>query len=137
MNLSKKVTYIITFLIIFLLLPFVGYKLYYKYESDLYLSLQEYSSYTTLDGKYSVMAMDTKQFGSEDSISLKIYLIDNESGEVSYICRKKQSTYGSEITYLEDKSDDAYNIIVTLSSGKVEIDCLNANKDPIANFLGR
>ena len=76
MNLSKKLTYIVTFIVIFGLLPYGIYKFYYKYQDGLYSGLSEYSTYTTPDGKYTVSLRDTKQFGNEDEVVLKIYLVD-------------------------------------------------------------
>jgi hypothetical protein len=134
MNLSKKLIYLVTFAVIFLLLPYGIYRFYINYQDGLYLSMQEFSSYTTLNGSYTVEVMDTKQFGSDETTDVKIYLINNNTDEVTYICHKKQKTYGSDITYKEDKSDDAFNVLVELSSGTVDINCLEPRGDYITEL---
>jgi hypothetical protein len=133
MNLSKKVTYIITFLIVFLLLPYGIYRFYFWYQVDLYPSLSDYEEYTGADGKYTVSIKDTNQYGSEDTLVLKVYLVDNDSGEVTFIERKRFNTLNSEITYGENKSGSANEIIVTFkeksSTDKLLIDCNEKKKE--------
>lgn len=132
MNLSKKLTYIVTFIVIFGLLPYGIYKFYYKYQDGLYSGLAEYSTYTTPDGKYTVSLRDTKQFGNEDEVVLKIYLVDNSANEAHYIAKKRfNTTSGAKVTYNTDHDDTAYTVEVTFSGSSAElvkIDCLELKK---------
>lgn len=132
MNLSKKLTYIVTFIVIFGLLPYGIYKFYYKYQDGLYSGLAEYSTYTTPDGKYTVSLRDTKQFGNEDEVVLKIYLVDNSAKEAHYIAKKRfNTTSGAKVTYNTDHDDSAYTVEVTFSGSSAElikIDCLEFKK---------
>jgi hypothetical protein len=132
MNLSKKVTYIITFLIVFVALPYGIYVFYYNYQVKLYEGYSDYSAYTTKDGTYTVKVMDTKSFGSEDYVKVKLYLVNNVTDEVSYISGKKLAVSNLDISYAENVSDDTYDILVTFdekgSTSTVKIDCLEGTK---------
>ncbi len=140
MNLSKKVIYFVTFLIVFILLPYLGYKIYIGYQDGLYKSYKEYSSYTTFDGDHTVMVMDTKQFGSDEYVTLKIYLKNNKTDKYTYICTQKCRDVDPEknIEYSEDKKSGKNTVTVTVNAlstaEKTEID-LNTEREYTENKL--
>lgn len=118
---SKAVTYIITFLVIFVALPIGIYTFYFDYQDGLYPSLVEYDSYTTKDGKFDVKTMKYNGVGGEETYVFKLYLVDNDTNDITFIKTVKISSYGTAVDYVED---DLYknklSVLYSASGGKLE-----------------
>lgn len=124
---SKTITYIITFLILFGLLPCVIYTLYYDHEDDIYKGLKEYDSYTTLDKNYSIQVMQYQSVHGEEVYTFKVYLVDKTDNDKAYFLKNvKISSDNTEISY--DDTEPKDGVIKTFISGggetkMVEVDC--------------
>lgn len=127
---SKRITYLITFIILFIFLPIGIYIFYFNYQDGLYTSLEEFASYTTKDKTYDVKVMKYKGVGDgEETYTLKTYLVNNDTNEVVYINTKRISAYGTDVTFTEDTPfPSEYTITVMMSStkGKTEMTQIDA-----------
>ena len=80
---AKVVTYLITFIIVFGLLPYVAYTAYFNHQDGLYNSLVEVDSYTTLDKDYTIKTMKYNSVRGEEICTLPnfssffIYMTNN------------------------------------------------------------
>lgn len=142
MNLTKKIVYVITFLAVFLVLPYFGYKFYLHYQIDLRgkLTEREEYEYTTPDGDYTVKFMDTNTYGAEEYLKYKIYLIDNSDGEIYYIATHSFDTYSdSTIECSVDDEAENYTIDITFrghsSDDFISADCELIKSESIFKLL--
>lgn len=121
---SKSITYIITFLVIFIVLPIGAYTFYCDYQDGLYPTLVEYDSYTTKDKDFDVKVMKFNGLSGEEVYNFKLFLVNKKTNEAIFIKTVKISSYGTAIEYEEDKSlIDRYNVKVTFTAtgGKIEV----------------
>ena len=86
---AKVVTYLITFIIVFGLLPYVAYTAYFNHQDGLYNSLVEVDSYTTLDKDYTIKTMKYKVYLVDEKDNAKKYFLKNvvinsEDAEIKY-----------------------------------------------------
>ncbi|MCD8095936.1 MAG: hypothetical protein LUE12_07395 [Ruminococcus sp.] len=134
MDHSKVIVTIITILIVFVALPVGIYNYYFNYQNNQFTALEDkdYEAYTTEDGTYSVELKDPATFGgSEDTTSLKIYVVDNETQEYQYICSKSINYRSTEISFLEDSSEGCVVTVIfegSDDSDSIEIDCVEKKR---------
>ncbi len=139
MDVEKIIRWLIVIVIFLILVPFGIYKGYYAYQENLYPSLNEYASYNSRDGKFTVDVMSEKGYGAEESINLKVYLTNNDTGDMTFIGVRDFDTYSSsEVTFSEDTTV-GYEITVIFSghstTDTLVIDC-NEAKESGKKFLG-
>ena len=124
---SKAITYIITFLIVFGLLPYVGYNVYFNHQDDIYKTMKEYDSYTTLDKNYSIDVMQYQSVHGEEVYTFKVYLVDHTDHDKPYFLKTVTiSSDNTEITYDDTVTKDG--VIKTMITGgdetkMVQVDC--------------
>ncbi len=131
-DMSKRITYLVTFIILCILLPIGIYMFYFNYQDGLYSTLEEFASYTTSDKTYDIKVMKYIGVGDgEESYTLKTYVVNNDTNEVVFINTNRISAYGTEVTFSEDNTlpNDKYvTVMISSSSGKTimtQIDTLN------------
>lgn len=116
---SKAITYIITFIIVFGLLPYVAYTVYFNHQDDIYKTLKEYDSYTTLDKNYSIDVMQYQSVHGEEVYTFKVYLVDHTDSDKAYFLKNITiSSTNTEITY--DDTEPKDGVIKTMISGGSE-----------------
>ncbi len=121
---SKAVTYLFTFILIFVLLPVGIYKFYCSYQDGLYPSLSEYASFPDkegakpYDGKYEVKVMKYNGTGGEEKYVFKVYLINHEDDTTTFIKTVKISSYGTGIEPVvpNDQAPGQYEITLMFTS---------------------
>ena len=122
---SKRITYLITFIIIFVFLPIGIYIFYFNYQDGLYNTLEEYASYTTLDKTYDVKVKKYKGVGDgEETYTFKTYVVNNDTDEIVYIGTNRISAYGTEVTFSEDTpypNEYTVTVMMSASNGKTEM----------------
>ncbi len=123
---SKAITYIITFLIIFGLLPYIFYNAYFNHQDGIYKTLSEYDSYTTLDKNYTIKTMQYNSVRGEEVSTFKVYLIDERDGGKAYFL--KNVTILSDVTITYDDTEPKDGVIKIIYTGDnetkmVQVDC--------------
>lgn len=122
---AKTITYIITFAIIFLLIPYVAYNAYYDHQDGIYKTLEEYDSYTTVDNSYSLKVMKYKGIHGEEVYTFKVYLYDKKEDKAYFIKNIKVSSNGTEVDFNDDVALHG-KLSATISGGSdkylVEVD---------------
>lgn len=128
MNLSRKLPTLIGFLLLFIALPYVVYKLFFVYQNGVYSNSREAASYVTRDEEYTIAVMDTNEYANQDKSKLKIYILDNSTNEPHYITTYVfNGKYDSNITF-EESTDMGYTVTVTMDdrngTENIKIDCV-------------
>ncbi|MBQ1537710.1 MAG: hypothetical protein IIZ73_05260 [Ruminococcus sp.] len=125
---AKVVTYLITFIILFGLLPYIAYTAYYKHQDGLYISLTEVDSYTTLDKNYSIKTMKYNSVRGEEICTFKVYLVDENGGTEYFLKNVVINSEDAEITYSDTEPKDGiikviYSNHAGTESKMVQVDC--------------
>lgn len=112
---SKTITYIITFAIVFLLIPYVAYTAYFNHQDGLYVTLEEYDSYDTVDKSYSMKVMKYKGIHGEEVYTFKVYLYDKDEDKAYFLKNVKVSSTDTEIEFDDDVA--LHNTLTAIISG--------------------
>ena len=114
---ERKLITFITILIVFIGLPYIIYMMYINHQDDLYRTLTEYSSYTTLDKNYDVKVMKYQGVtGGEELYNFKFYIVDNSTDTKYFIKNLNVSAYGTDIQYSEDTTLGRYDVKIKIHS---------------------
>ncbi len=76
-------------------------------QTNEFFSLTEYKSYTTQNANYTISLRDSSELGLFDAIRLKIYLVNNEDGDIKYISEKRLDYYDDYVPYIDFFEDNA------------------------------
>jgi hypothetical protein len=79
----------------------IGFFSFKSYQIHVFNELEEYKSYTTQNGKYTVSLRDKSEPGLSDAIRLDVYLVDNDSGYVKCVDEKRLDFYNDFTPYVE------------------------------------
>ena len=127
---EKKIVTIITILIVLVGLPYVIYNIYINHQDDLYRTLTEYSSYTTLDKKYDIKIMKYRGVtGGEEVHDFKVYIVQKSNDKAYFVKNVSISAYGTNIEFSEDTSITKNDLKIMFSSStKKELVTLDMNE---------
>lgn len=126
---AKVVTYLITFIIVFGLLPYVAYTAYFNHQDGLYNSLVEVDSYTTLDKDYTIKTMKYNSVRGEEICTFKVYLVDEKDNAKKYFLKNVViNSEDAEIKYDDtEPKDGVIKIIYSNHQGTetkmVQVNC--------------
>ncbi|MCR5122528.1 MAG: hypothetical protein K6B74_08935 [Ruminococcus sp.] len=114
---ERKLITFITILIVFIGLPYIIYMMYINHQDDLFRTLTEYSSYTTLDKNYDIKVMKYQGVtGGEELYNFKFYIVDNSTDTKYFIKNLNVSAYGTDIQYKEDTELGRYDVKIMIHS---------------------
>ncbi len=102
-------------LVIFLsiiLLAIIGLILSEIYRVHVFNNLEEYNSYTTQDGKYTVSLRDNSEAGLSGAMRLNVYLVHNDSGYIEYVGKKRLDYYDDFTPYVKYE-ESSTEVIIT------------------------
>ena len=120
---EKKIITFFTILIVLVALPYCIYTVYINHQDDLYKTLTEFDSYTTINKDYDIKVMKYQGVSGEEVYNFKVYVVRKSDGEVKFIRNVKVSAYGTEFKCTEDKKHTSYDVDVIISSSS------NSDKD--------
>ena len=113
---EKKIITFLTIVIVLVALPYCIYTVYINHQDDLFKTLTEYDSYTTLDKGYDIKFMKYQGVSGEEVYNFKVYVVRKSDNEVKFIRNVKISSYSTEIKCTEDKKHTSYDVDVLISS---------------------
>lgn len=114
---EKKIITFITVIIVLIGLPYLIYNIYINHEDDIYRTLSEYASYTTIDKDYDIKVMNYRSVtGGEEVHHFKLYIVDNKTSKAYFIKNENVSAYGTKIDFIEDKTFTKYDVKIMLGS---------------------
>ena len=102
-------------LVIFLsiiLLAIIGLILSEIYRVHVFNNLEEYNSYTTQDGKYTVSLRNNSEAGLSGAMRLNVYLVHNDSGYIEYVGKKRLDYYDDFTPYVKYE-ESSTEVIIT------------------------
>ena len=70
--------------------------MWYKFNE-----FEEYNSYTTQNGKYTISLRNCSEAGLSGSIRLNVYLVHNDNGSIEYIWKKRLDYYDDFTPYIK------------------------------------
>ncbi|MBP3856888.1 MAG: hypothetical protein IK990_14890 [Ruminiclostridium sp.] len=102
-------------LVIFLsitLLAVIGFIFSEIYRVHVYNNLEEYNSYTTQNGKYTVSLRNNSEAGLFGAMRLSVYLVHNDNGHIEYIGEKRLDYYDDFTPYVK-YTESSTEVIIT------------------------
>ncbi len=113
---EKKIVTFITIVLVLVIVPYVIYTVYIRHQDDMYKTLKEFTSYTTLDKEYDIKVMKYQGVSGEEVYNFKFYITKKSTGETKFIKNLKISSYGTDIKFTEDKKSTSYTVDVVAKS---------------------
>ena len=95
-----------------ILLAIIGLILSEIYRVHVFNNLEEYNSYTTQDGKYTVSLRDNSEAGLSGAMRLNVYLVHNDSGYIEYVGKKRLDYYDDFTPYVKYE-ESSTEVIIT------------------------
>ena len=102
-------------LVIFLfiiLLAVIGFISSEIYRVHVYNNLEEYNSYTTQNGKYTISLRNNSEAGLSGAMRLSVYLVHNDNGYIEYIGEKRLDYYDDFTPYVK-YTESSTEVIIT------------------------
>ena len=102
-------------LVIFLsitLLAVIGFIFSEIYRVHVYNNLEEYNSYTTQNGKYTISLRNNSEAGLSGAMRLSVYLVHNDNGYIEYIGEKRLDYYDDFTPYVK-YTESSTEVIIT------------------------
>ena len=75
-------------------------------------NLEEYNSYTTQNGKYTVSLRNNSEAGLSGAMRLSVYLVHNDSGYIEYVGKKRLDYYDDFTPYVKYE-ESSTEVIIT------------------------
>ena len=113
---EKKIITFFTIIIVLVALPYCIYTVYINHQDDLFKTLSEYDSYTTIDKEYEIKVMKYQGVSGEEVYNFKVYVVRKSDNVIKFIRNVKVSAYGTEVKCTEDKKHTSYDVDVLISS---------------------
>ena len=82
------------------------------YRVRMFDKLEEYNSYTTQNGKYTVSLRNSSEAGMSGAMRLSVYLVYNDSGHIKYKGKKRLDYYDDFTPYVKF-SESSTEVIIT------------------------
>ena len=94
------------------LLAVIGFIFSEIYRVHVFNNLEEYNSYTTQNGKYTVSLRNNSEAGLSGAMRLSVYLVHNDSGYIEYVGKKRLDYYDDFTPYVKYE-ESSTEVIIT------------------------